>query len=207
MSCPSAPAFWIPGGVRSTGTRESRSLTKRTAAVVLLNRVARSDPQGPLADKALFLVGSVHFYRERYLLADSAFSRIVDSRSKSPVAPQAAQYAIISKALNAEGPEKRRRLLETLRFIDKVSRAYPEHWKAKADFLPAQRNIVLNCLAVLDFAAAESLRRTGFPLLAYCYCEFIQRSYPGTPFALMARNRQREVFSEKHTAVSKKAEP
>jgi hypothetical protein len=98
-------------------------------AVRLLNRVIEADPQGPLADKALFLTASVHFFRNRFDRADVTFSRLVEEHPPSPLTPQAANLAIISKCMiSADDPDfGKKRLREARRLIVTMYREYPEY--------------------------------------------------------------------------------
>src|SRR5262249_15169749 len=58
--------------------RSKPFLDEEGRALDALEQVRYNDMVGPLADKALFLVGSVHFFNEDYKEADHYFSQLVE---------------------------------------------------------------------------------------------------------------------------------
>ena len=76
---------------------EGRALEK-------LEQVRYADVNGPLADRALFLAGSVKFFNEDYQGADFCFSQIHEKHPNSPLAEDAIKLAIIAKSLSTGGP-------------------------------------------------------------------------------------------------------
>jgi tetratricopeptide (TPR) repeat protein len=97
---------------------EGRALEK-------LEQVVINDLNGSRADEALFLMGSVKFYREDYKEADRYFSQLVDFHPRSKFAPQAMEYAIISKHLSTGGADyDARKVAEARKYVDAALRNY-----------------------------------------------------------------------------------
>jgi outer membrane protein assembly factor BamD (BamD/ComL family) len=162
---------------------EGRALEK-------LEQVKYNDINGPLADKALFLAGSVKFYREDYREADHFFSQIVEQHPNSPLAPKAIELAIISKHLSTGGADyDGRKVAEARQMVDIALRSYPELANQKQDFLDRQLFGITMQQAEADFKTAEFYRRTGHPGSAYFYYEIVRRRYPGTKFYDLATER------------------
>jgi len=162
-------------------------------AVEKLEQVTWSDLNGPRADEALFLLGSVRFYREDYKEADRFFSQLVESHPRSKYAPQAMEYAIISKHMSTGGSDyDGRKVAEARKFVDLAIRNYvlPEDKKA---FMERQLAGINRQQAEKDFKIAEFYERTKHPGAAYFYFEIVRRRYPGTPFAEQATERMKEI--------------
>src|SRR5260370_28708121 len=66
-------------------------------AIEKLEQVRYNDMMGPLADKALFLTGSIKFYHKDYKDAEHSFSQLVEFHPNSPFASQPAKLPTISK--------------------------------------------------------------------------------------------------------------
>ncbi len=165
---------------------EGRALEK-------LEQVALNDLNGRRADEALFLIGSVKFYRQDYKEADRYFSQLVDFHPNSRYAPQAMEYAIISKHLSTGGPDyDGRKTAEARKYVDLALRNYvlpPD----KNGFLERQLAGITKQQAQKDFNVAEFYRRTNHPGAAYFYYEIVRRRYPGTPFYEQATARMQEL--------------
>jgi len=95
-------------------------------ALEALERAYFNDPTGPLADKALFLAGSVRFFREDYQQADHYFTQLTELHPDGPLRDKAIELAIIAKHLDS-GDIKcdGRQGVEALQLINKVLRGYP----------------------------------------------------------------------------------
>src|SRR5262249_35785663 len=72
-------------------------------AVRMLEQVYITDPTGPLAEKALFYLGSVKFFREDYRDADHYFNQLVEHHPNGKLAPEALRYSIICKQMSTGG--------------------------------------------------------------------------------------------------------
>ncbi len=163
-------------------------------ALEALEQVRYNDMTGPLADKSLFLAGSVKFFRQDYKEADHYFSQVVDMHPNSPFAPQALELAIISKHLSTGGSDyDGRKVAEARKLVDTAWRNYPELVKNKSDFLERQLVGITFQQAEKDYKIAEFYRRTGHPCAAYFYYEIVRRRYPGTKFADQATERMLEL--------------
>src|SRR5262249_29366804 len=111
---------------------EGRALEK-------LEQVRYNDMTGPLADKALFLSGSIKFFRKDYREADHYYSQLVEMHPNSPFATQALKLAIISKQMSTGGAAyDGRKVAEARRLVDSAWRNYPELATKEADFLNRQ---------------------------------------------------------------------
>lgn len=163
-------------------------------AIEALDQVTLSDFNGRRADEALFLAGSVKFYREDYREADRYFSQIVEMHPNSKLAPQAVELAIIAKNLETGGPDyDGRKVAEARKLVDTALRNYPELAAKKQEFLERQLAGINLQQAAKDFKIGEFYRRTGHPGSAYFYYEIVRRRYPGTPYFQMADERMREM--------------
>jgi outer membrane protein assembly factor BamD (BamD/ComL family) len=143
----------------------------------------RNDMTGPLADKAMFYVGSVKFFNKEYREADQSFCQLTEMHPNSPLAPQALKMAIICKQLSTGGSDyDGRKTAEARQLIDNALRAYPELARKEHDFLMRQLYCINQQQADKDLKIAEFYRRTGHPGSAYFYYELVRRRYPGTTY-------------------------
>jgi outer membrane protein assembly factor BamD (BamD/ComL family) len=159
--------------------------------------VRYNDMTGPLADKALFLSGSVRFFRKDYKEADHYYSQLVEMHPNSPYASQALELAIISKQLSTGGPlYDGRKLAEARKLVDTALRNYPEFANKKMDFLNRQLVSITMQQADKDYQVAELYRRMGHPCSAYFCYEIVRRRYPGTKYSDLATQRLAELSSK-----------
>jgi outer membrane protein assembly factor BamD (BamD/ComL family) len=155
-----------------------------------LEAVYMTDPRGKLGEKALFLLGSVKFYREHYKDADHYFYQIVEHHAGGAFAPKALQLSIICKQIATQGADyDGRRLQEARDLITKARNFYPELARGSEDFLNKQQQVIHLLQAEKDFNMAALYERTGHPGSAYFYYVIVQRRYPGTEFADKAGRR------------------
>lgn len=167
--------------------REGRAIEK-------LEQVRWNDISGPLADKALFLAGSVKFFNEDYREADHYFSQIVERHNSSELAPQAIELAIISKHMSTGGSEyDGRKVAEARQMVHAALQNFPTLAEKKKDFLSRQLSGITFQQAEKDFKLAEFYKRTGHPGSAYFYYEIVKRRYPDTKFAEEAAKRMEEI--------------
>jgi outer membrane protein assembly factor BamD (BamD/ComL family) len=166
---------------------EGRALEK-------LEQVRYNDMTGPMADKALFLAGSVKFFREDYKEADHYYSQLVEMHPNSPFAQQALELGILSKQLSTGGPAyDGRKVAEARRLVDTALRNYPDLASKKADFLNRQLYSITLQQAAKDYECAEFYRRTNHPCSAYFCYEVVRRRYPGTKYCDLATQRMNEL--------------
>jgi outer membrane protein assembly factor BamD (BamD/ComL family) len=150
-------------------------------------------------------MGSVKFYREDYKEADRYFSQLVDYHPRSKFAPQAMEYAIISKHLSTGGADyDSRKVAEARKYVDAALRNYVLPSDKNA-FLERQLAGITMQQAEKDFKIAEFYRRTGHPGSAYFYYEIVRRRYPGTPFFDQATERMYELKADKEAGKIKPA--
>ncbi len=152
-------------------------------ALEVLQQVQYNDIRGPLADRALFLAGSVHFFNENYREADHCFTQLVDMHPNSPFAQDAVELGIIAKHMSTGGADyDGRKTAEARQLVDRALRSYPELASRKAEFLQRQLVGINLQQAEKDYKIAEFYRRTGHPGSAYFYYEIVRRRYPGTKY-------------------------
>ncbi len=165
-------------------------------ALEALEHIIINDVNGKRADEALFLAGSVKFYREDYRESDRLFSQLVDVHPNSKYAPQAMEYAIISKHLGTGGADyDGRKVAESRKYVDLALRNYVQP-ADKTAFLERQLAGITAQQAEKDFKIAEFYRRTGHPASAYFYYEIVRRRYPGTPHCERAAELMHELKSD-----------
>jgi outer membrane protein assembly factor BamD (BamD/ComL family) len=169
-------------------------LDEEGRALEKLEQVRYNDMTGPLADKALFLAGSVKFFRKEYKEADFLYSQLVEMHKNSPFVEQALELAIISKQLSTGGAAyDGRKVAEARRLVDTALRNYPEFSNKKGEFLNRQLFSITMQQAEKDYDIAEFYRRTGHPCSAYFYYEIVRRRYPGTKYFDQATRQMQEL--------------
>jgi len=177
-------------------------LDQEGRALEALERARINDIDGPLADKALFLIASVTFYREDYRTAEIHFTQLVELYPNSKLAPQAVELGIISKHMSTGGSDyDGRKVAEARQLVNIALASYPTLAQdpAKREFLTRQ---IENCnaqQAEQDYKIAELYRRTGQPGSAYFYYEIVRRRYPGTKYADQATEKMHDL----HAAAQK----
>jgi outer membrane protein assembly factor BamD (BamD/ComL family) len=169
-------------------------LDEEGRAIEKLEQVRYNDINGPLADQALFLAGSVKFFNQDYKEADNYFSQIHEKHPNSPLAEKAVELAIISKHLSTGGADyDGRKVAEARKLVASAFDNYPELANKKKDFLTRQMVGITLQQAEKDYKMAEFWKRTGHIGSAYFYFEMVQRRYPNTPFAELARKQSEEL--------------
>lgn len=185
--------------------REKPFLDEEGRAIEALEQVRYNDMTGPYADKALYLAGSVKFFREDYKEADHLFSQLVEMHPNSPYASQALELGLISKQLSTGGSDyDGRKVAEARQLVDMALRNYPELVKDKNEFLNRQLISITMQQAEKDYKIAEFYKRTGHPCSAYFYYEIVRRRYPGTKYFDLATERMHELRAqvEKETELA-----
>ncbi len=173
-------------------------LDREGRAIEKLEQVRWNDINGPLADRALFLAGSIKFFHADYKEADHYFSQIHERHPNSELAPQAVELAIISKHLSTGGSDyDGRKVAEARQLVHSALQNYPELATKRRDFLDRQIVGITHQQADKDFKIAEFYERTGHPGSAFFYFEMIKRRYPGSTYAERATARAIHL-REKH---------
>lgn len=174
--------------------KEKPLLDEEGRAIEKLEQVRYNEINGPLADQALFMAGSVKFLNEDYREADNYFSQIHEKHPNSPLAEKAVELAIISKHLSTGGADyDGRKVAEARKLVQAAFDNYPELANKKKDFLARQLVGITLQQAEKDYKMAEFWKRTGHIGAAYFYFEMVQRRYPNTPFAELARKQSEEL--------------
>jgi outer membrane protein assembly factor BamD (BamD/ComL family) len=172
-------------------------LDREGRAIEKLDQVRYNDIQGPLADRALFLAGSVKFYNGDYREADHYFSQLAERHPNSPLAARAVELAIVAKHMSTGGAEyDGRKVAEARKLVQAGLNNYPELAGRKKEFLEQQLASITLQQAAKDFSTADFYRRTGHPGPAHwCYALVVQR-YPTTDYAKQAKKHMEELEAE-----------
>lgn len=162
------------------------------AALNHLEQVNTYDPLGPNADKALYTLGYVHFYRGRFEEADQYFSQLVEMHKNSPLRPEALKLAIMAKN-NATGgavydSQKASEALQLVHHAEATEADAAKDEKLK-EFLTRSKMAVHVQLAEKEFRRGEYYERTGHPASAYFVYHEVCRKYAGTKFSDLAQAR------------------
>ncbi len=185
--------------------REKPLLDEEGRAVEKLEQVRYNDMTGPYADRALFMMGGVKFFKGDYKEADFYYHQLVEMHPNSPFAAQAIKLDIICKQLaNGGAAYDGRNVAEARRLVDTALRSYPELATKEADFLNRQLLSITNQQAKKDFDTAEFYARTGHPCSAYWIYEIVRRRYPGTTYAEQSAKRMEGLKSKIEKEEKKK---
>jgi TolA-binding protein len=163
-------------------------------AIKALEEVYMTDPRGELGERALFLIGSVKFFRQEYKDADHYFFQLAQNYPNGKYTTQALQLSIACKHMATYGPDyDGRRLQEARDLITKVRNSYPELAKASEKFLIREEVEIHQLEAERDYNMAKFWDRTGHPGSAYFEYAIVQHRYPGTEWAAKATKRMGEL--------------
>lgn len=147
-----------------------------------------------LADRALFLAGSVNFFNENYKEAEHYLSQIHQSYPNSPLASQSLELAIIAKTNATGGADyDSRKVAEARELVQAALYNYPELRAKKEEFLSSKLLGINAQQAEKDFKIAEFYKRTDHPGSAWFYYELVVRRYPGTEHARLAAQKKEEL--------------
>jgi outer membrane protein assembly factor BamD (BamD/ComL family) len=184
--------------------KEKPLLDEEGRAMEKLEQVHYTDMMGPMADKALFLAGSVKFFRNDFKEADHYYSMLVEMHPNSPFVEQALELSMISKQLSTGGPDyDGRKLTEARKMVDMALRSYPNLASKTSDFLNRQLYSITMQQAAKDYQIAEFYRRTGHPCSAWFCYEIVRRRYPGTKYFDLATERMQALRAK----LEKSGEP
>jgi TolA-binding protein len=165
-------------------------------ATILLNTIRVHNIKGPLAEKALFMLGTINFFRQEYKEADFYFTQLFEQHPDSEHAAKAVKQSVICKQLSTGGTVyDLRPVEEAKKLLMNMQGAYPELARDQkwAETQLASMNIQQ---ADRDFKIAEFYRRTGHPGSAYFYYELVIRRYPRSDYASKAAERKAELKSK-----------
>lgn len=175
-------------------SRDKPLLDTEGHAIELLEACYLHDPVGPLAERCLFYLGSVKFFREDYKNADYYFGQLVKNYPNSALTAKALELSIICKQLSTGGPEyDGRKVAEAREMVHLAMHAYPELAGQKEEFLKRQIYTINDQQARKDMLIAEFYERTGHPGSAYFYYEIVRRRYQGTQYAKEAAERMERL--------------
>lgn len=188
-------------------------LDREGRAIQLLEAVRYGDINGPLADKALFLCGSVKFFNEDYKEADYYFSELsnkhVDAKTDK-IAENATRLAIIAKHMSTGGADyDGRKVAEARILVQEALNRYPnlnESDDHGNKFLDNQLVSITAQQAEKDYKMGEFYERIGHPGSAIWQYELVIRRYHKMePYYSDAVKRRDEI--QKKMDQNKLAEP
>ena len=161
-------------------------------ALKTLDNVQMNDGIGPYADKSLYWLGYVNFYRGRYDEADHYFSQLVELHKDSKLRPHAVELAILAKNNSTGGPVyDSGKASEALQLIHHAEATMPGYATDpdKAEMMTRQKFAVRMQLAIKYLEHAQYYERTGRPASAFFYYDLVSRQHAGTKLAEIARER------------------
>ena len=163
-------------------------------AVTTLEDVRLNDIRGKLAEKSLFYIATVKFFRGEYKEADFFYSQLVEQHPKSELAEKALKQSIICKQISNGGTQYDTRLVEQCRkFLEEYQRTYPGK---DGEWVNKQLVSIHYQQADRDFNVAAFYDRTGHPGSAYFCYELVRRRYPNTEYAKKADARMNALRSK-----------
>jgi outer membrane protein assembly factor BamD (BamD/ComL family) len=190
---------WTDNVIPVNFDRKLPTVATEERALKTLENVYFSDPTGPYADKALFMLGRVHFERQDFKESARFFQQLAETYDRSPLRDEALKLAIIAKTNSSGGAAyDGKDMAEAMRLINSAKATSPVVAREQeGKFLDQQALMVRYQQAQKDFETAEFYRRTGHPGSAWFYYELVLRRYPGIqPFAADAAARQKELKVE-----------
>lgn len=161
-------------------------------ALKVLDNVQTHDGIGPYADKSLYWLGYVNFYRGRFEDADHHFSQLAELHKDSKLRPHAVELAILAKNNSTGGPVyDSGKASEALQLIHQVEATMPGYATdpEKSEMMTRQKFAVRMQLAMKYLEHAQYYERVGRPASAYFYYDLVQRQHAGTKPAEIARER------------------
>lgn len=151
---------------------------------------------GPYADKALYLIGYVAWFKEDYNDADLHFSELTKRYPESPYAPYAMELAIKAKLMSTGGEMyDGQKVASARKLVDEALRMPNVTEERRKELVRLLECITLH-QAEKDYQMAEFWRRTGHPGSAYFYYEIVRRRYPDTDPARRATQRMMEIYNK-----------
>jgi outer membrane protein assembly factor BamD (BamD/ComL family) len=164
-------------------------------ATNILNTIRVHNIKGPLAEKALFMLGTINFFRKEYKEADFYFTQLHEQHPDSEHAAKAVKQSVICKQLSTGGTVYDLREVEQAKKLLMVKQAAYQELAQDQKWVETQLASMNIQQADRDFKIAEFYRRTGHPGSAYFYYELVIRRYPRTDYAAKAADRKAELKS------------
>ncbi len=176
-------------------------------ATAILNTIRLHNIKGPMAEKALFMLGTINFFRKEYKEADFYFTQLFEQHPNSEHAAKAIRQSIICKQLSTGGTVyDLRPVEESKKLLMTMQGAYPELAKDR-EWTETQLKMMNLQQADRDFKIAEFYRRTGHPGSAFFYYELVIRRYPSTDYAAKAAERKNELRGKVEREQGQQAAP
>src|SRR5262245_49244185 len=177
-------------------SKDMPALDAEGHAVLLLNNVRLHDIRGELGRRALFHLGTIHFFRQEYKDADFYFTRYLEEYPNDKDAARALKQSVVCKQLLTGGSVyDLRGLDESKKLLMTGMTAYPELARDE-NWVNSQLTSINTQQADKDFKIAEFYERTKHPGSAYFYYELVCRRYPNSEYATKAAKRKQELKSQ-----------
>ena len=161
-------------------------------ALQVLDNVQTHDGVGPNADRALFWLGYVNFYRGRFDDADHYFSQLVEFHKDSKLRPVAMDLAIVAKNNATGGPvydsTKASEALQLIHQAEATMPAYASDPQKMAE-LGRRKDEVRFQLAQKLIEQGKYYERSNHPASAFFCYDLVTRQHPGTSSAKFAAER------------------
>jgi outer membrane protein assembly factor BamD (BamD/ComL family) len=176
-------------------------------ALIALEHVYTHDITGPVADKALFWAGYIHFIRGNFEEADHTLSMLVEFHKDSPLRPKAIELAIMAKNNSTGGSDyDGQKCAEALQLVKHAETTMPEfNNEEKSGFLLRQKMAIRMQQAEQSFKDAEYYERTGHPGSACYTYEMVRMRFPGTKYSDLAEARIAKLRQQQEQAKTKQA--
>jgi tetratricopeptide (TPR) repeat protein len=104
-------------------------------ALNVLAEVRAADPNNPLAERCLFTLAAVKFFRNEFGAADHLYEELADYYPRSPLAYPALKYAALAKVQNRGALDRRE---ELRKLVERARRDFPQQAKADSAFFERQ---------------------------------------------------------------------
>ena len=161
-------------------------------ALRVLDNVQTHDGVGPHADRALFWLGYVNFYRGRFDEADHYFSQLVEFHKDSKLRPAAIDLAIVAKNNATGGPvydsTKASEALQLIHHAEATVPGYASDPQKSAE-MARRKDEVRFQLAQKLVEQGKYYERSNHPASAYFCYDLVVRQHPGTSSAKYAQGR------------------
>jgi tetratricopeptide (TPR) repeat protein len=201
------PSAWWERLTPSVGVLDKKKPMFDTEgeALRVLDNVQTHDYIGPNADKALYWLGYVHYYRGRFDESDMYFSQLVEHHKDSKLRESAMELAIIAKHKATGGAVyDSQKASEALQLINYTESTMPDFARdpQKKEMLLRQKHSVRMQLAEKYLEQARYYERTNHPASAYFYYDLVIRQHKGTPAEEFARKRMEALEPLRQQAIA-----
>jgi outer membrane protein assembly factor BamD (BamD/ComL family) len=165
-------------------------------AIQLLDQVRYGEINGPLADKSMFVCGSIKFFNEDFREADDYFTQVAEKSKDREMAEKAMKLAIIAKHMSTGGSDYDGRKCAEARILVQRALNSPGLTPENKNWLDGELMGISAQQAEKDLKMGEFYQRTGHPASAVFYYELVVRRYPNTEYAQKAATQRDELLAK-----------